>query len=133
MPAAYSQCFIDETMNEVLDSKQLRGNAFELLTEAQHFIKKHLPITSRYSPHQFERIDEPALPLLAIRKALVNAICHRDYANRAGDIGLFIFNDFLEIHNPGHLYGGLTIKQLTHCHPSRRRNEKIAQVFMSGV
>lgn len=135
MPADYSQCFlrmgrfIDETMDEVLDSKQLRGNAFQLLDESLEFVRRHLPISSRYDPNQFERIDEMALPLLAVREAIINAICHRDYSSRTGDISLYIFNDYLEIHNIGHLYGGLTIEQLHVKHPSRRRNERIAQVF----
>jgi len=135
MPAEYSQCFIrmgrfiDDTMDEVLDSKQLRGNAFQLLSEAIEFVRKHLPISSRYDPNKFERIDELALPLLAVREALINAIGHRDYSSRAGDVSLYIFNDALEIHNIGHLYGGLTVEQLTVKHPSRRRNERITQVF----
>ena len=121
--------FIDDTMDEVIDSKQMRGNAFQLLNEALEFVKRHLPISSRYDPNKFERIDEVALPLLAIREALVNAICHREYSSRSGDISLYIFNDALEIHNIGHLYGGLTIEQLSVKHPSRRRNERMAQVF----
>ena len=137
MPADYSQCFIrmgrfvDETMDVVLDSKQIRGNAFQILNEAQAFIRKHIPITSRYDSTKFERIEEAALPLLAIREALINSICHRDYSDRAGDISVLIFNDYLEIHNIGHLYGGLTIEQLSQRHPSRRRNERIAQVFFA--
>ena len=137
MPADYSQCFIrmgrfiDETMDEVFDSKQLRGNAFQLLNEAVEFVRRHIPISSRYDPNQLERIDEAALPLLAIREAIINSIVHRDYSNRSGDISLLIFNDFLEIHNIGHLYGGLTVNQLSQRHPSRRRNERIAQVFFA--
>ncbi len=137
MPADYSQCFIrmgrfvDETMDEAIDSKQIRGNAFQLLAEAQDFVKRHIPVSSRFDPNQFERIDEAALPLLAIREALINAICHRDYSKKSGDISLIIFNNYLEIHNVGHLYGGLTIDQLSHKHPSRRRNEKIAQIFFA--
>lgn len=137
MPADYSQCFIrmgrfvDETMDEALDSKQIRGNAFQILAEAQDFIKRHIPLTSRYSSNQFERIDEYALPLLAVREAIINSICHRDYSKQSGDISLLIFNNYLEIHNIGHLYGGLTIDQLSHRHPSRRRNERIAQVFFA--
>lgn len=135
IPADYTQCFLrmgrftDDTMDEVLDSKQMRGNAFQLLNEAMNFVRRHLPISSRFEPNQIERIDEAALPLLAVREALVNAICHRDYSVRAGDISLYIFNDALEIHNIGHLYGGLTVEQLSVKHPSRRRNEKLAQVF----
>ena len=135
MPSHYSQCFIrmgrfiDNTMDEVIDSKQLRGNAFQVLQEAQDFVTKHLPISSRYDPSQFERIDEMALPLLAVREAIINSICHRNYSKKEGDISLCIFNDYLVLHNIGHLYGGLTVEELYINHPSRRRNEKIAQVF----
>lgn len=135
LPSNYSQCFIrmgrftDDTMDVALDSKQIRGNAFQILTEAQDFINRHIPIASHYDANKFERVDESALPFLAVREAIVNAICHRDYSKRAGDISLIIFNDRLELHNIGHLYGELTIEQLSQKHPSRRRNEKIAQVF----
>jgi ATP-dependent DNA helicase RecG len=138
MPADYSQCFmrmgrfIDETMDEAIDSKQIRGNAFQLLAEAQDFIRRHIPISSRFEHDKFERLDEAALPLLAIREAIINAIVHRDYSKRSGDISLIIFNEYLEIHNIGHLYGDLTVEQLSHKHPSRRRNERIAQVFFEA-
>lgn len=94
MPADYPQCFIrmgrfiDETMNDTLDSRQIRGNAFHLLNEAETFVQKHLPITSRYEPHQMTRIDQAALPFLAVREAIINALIHRDYSDRAGDIAL---------------------------------------------
>ncbi len=135
MPADYPQCFIrmgrfiDETMNETLDSKQVRGNVFQLLDEAETFITKHLPIASRYQPDQMERIDEPALPFLAVREAIINSLIHRDYSDRAGDIALLIFNTHLEIHNIGHLYGDMTIPKLSVRHTSRRRNPKIAQIL----
>ncbi len=135
MPADYPQCFIrlgcfiDETMNDILDSKQVRGNAFEILDEAESFIRKHLSISSHFSPNQMERIDEPAIPFLAVREAIINALVHRDYSDRTGDIALLIFNTHLEIHNAGHLYGDMTIPQLKVRHTSRRRNPRIANVF----
>lgn len=135
MPADYSQCFlrmgrfINETMDDVLDQRQIRGNAFHLLNEAETFVRKHLPITSRYEPDKMERIDEAALPFLAVREAIINAFVHRDYSDHAGDIALLIFNTHLEIHNIGHLYGDMTISKLKVRHTSRRRNPKIAHVF----
>jgi ATP-dependent DNA helicase RecG len=135
MPSSYPQCFIrmgrfiDETMNNTLDSRQIRGNAFQLLDEAETFVKKHLPITSRHAHYQMERIDEPALPFAAVREAIINSLVHRDYSNRAGDIALLIFNTHLEIHNIGHLYADMTVSRLKKRHPSRRRNPKIAHVF----
>ena len=97
IPADYSQCFIrmgrfiDDTMDDVLDSRQIRGNAFQILTEATEFMKRHLPISSRFDANQLERIDEIAIPFLAIREAIINSICHRDYSSRAGDISLYIY------------------------------------------
>ncbi len=137
IPTEFYRCFIrmgrfiDDTMDEVMDSRQVRGNAFQLLQEAQDFIDKHLPISSRYDPNQYERIDKVALPILAVREAIINAICHRDYSQPAGDISLYIFNDYLEIYNIGRLFGGLSAEQLLVKHPSRRRNEKISQVFFA--
>ncbi len=137
MPANYSQCFIrmgrfvDDTMDEVIDSIQMRGNAFQILSAAQDFVRRHIPIAAHYNPNQFERIEKAALPLLAVREAIINSIIHRDYSKRSGDVALLIFNDYLEIHNVGHLYGGLTINQLSEKHPSRRRNERISQVFFA--
>lgn len=134
MPADYPQCFIrmgrfiDETMNHTLDGKQIRGNLFQLLNEAETFVQKHLPISSRFEPNQMERVDEAALPFKAVREAIINSLIHRDYSNDAGDIALMIFNTHLEIHNIGHLYSDMTIEKLKKRHPSRRRNPKIAQV-----
>lgn len=137
IPMNYAQCFIrmgrftDETLDEAIDSRQIRGNAISLIDEGMNFIRRNLPISSRYSPDSIERIDKAALPILAVREALINAVCHRDYSKPSGDISILIFNDYLEIHNAGHLYGGLTVEQLSKVHPSRRRNERIAQVFYS--
>lgn len=121
--------FLDAGMNKTLDSQQKRGNAFQILTAAEEFISKNLPVLSRFQSDKFERIDEPVLPLLAVREAIINAIVHRNYAKGFGDISIFIFNTHLEIHNIGTLMGGLRIEDLNERHPSLRRNEKIAEVF----
>lgn len=82
----YTHCFLrlgrflDEGMNEALDTKQLGGNAFELFREADAFIRRHIPVASRFQNDSFERIDEAALPLLAVREAIINSIVHRDYS-----------------------------------------------------
>ena len=135
MSADYPQCFIrmgrfiDETMDTTLDSKQIGGNAFQLLDEAESFVRKHIPLLSHFKTNEMTRTDELALPFLAVREAIINALVHRDYADRAGDIALLIFNTHLEIHNIGHLYGDMTIAKLKVRHTSRRRNPKIAHVF----
>jgi ATP-dependent DNA helicase RecG len=67
--------------------------------------------------------------LEALREALVNAFCHRDYAIVGGAVSLAIYDDRLEIWSDGTLPFGLKAEDLKREHPSRPRNPLIAQVF----
>ena len=82
---------------EFLDNRQFNGNAFALLANAERFLRETLPIASRFEPGRMARIDEPLYPPLAIREALANALCHRDYALGGGSIGLAVYDDRLEV------------------------------------
>lgn len=115
--------------SEFLDNKQVHGNAFVLLSEAQTFLQRHLPVAGRIQPGLFEREDEPLFPTEALREALVNAICHRDYMISGGAISLAVFDDRLEIWSDGSLPLGITIDALKRDHPSRLRNPLVARVL----
>jgi ATP-dependent DNA helicase RecG len=68
-------------------------------------------------------------PYVALREALNNALVHRDYMT-SGDIQIRVYDDRLEIWNPGPLVNDLTPALLRiDPHPSRRRNELLADVF----
>ena len=131
----YPQCqlrmarFRGATKDEFEDNKQVYGHAFDLFIEAQRFLRQHLPVASRIVPNLYERIDDPLYPLEALREALANAVCHRDYASVSGSLGLAIYDDRLEISNTGRLRFGLTPKDLFRQHASRRWNPLIAEVF----
>ncbi len=118
-----------DKLGEFIDNQQIQGNAFQLLAEADAFLRRHLPIASLFKPDQFKRIDKPALPVMAVREALINAICHRDYADRSTAISLAIFDDRLEIWNSGLLPTKLTVDDLRRPHHSELRNKLIADVF----
>jgi len=87
--------------SEFLDQRQIEGHAFYLLEEAMLFLRRHLPVAGRIVPGLFEREDEPLFPLEALREALVNAFCHRDYTSIGGAVSLAIFDDRLEIWSDG--------------------------------
>jgi ATP-dependent DNA helicase RecG len=132
----YLQCHIKlgrfrgtDMLGDFIDNKDFYGNAFQMLEEANQFMMRHLPIASFFEPDRFERIDKPALPVLAVREALVNAICHRDYSNRSSAITLAIFDDRMEIWNNGQLPQSLKIADLKKKHQSDPRNKIIAKVF----
>jgi ATP-dependent DNA helicase RecG len=114
---------------EFLDNRQFYGNAFDLLLRADRFLRDHLPVAGRVVPNLFERIDDPFYPPLALREAVANALCHRDYAIDGGSVGVAIYDDRLEITSAGMLHFGLTIEDLYRPHESRLWNPLIAGVF----
>lgn len=114
---------------EFLDNRQFHGHAFELLLKAERFLRENLPIAGRIVPGLFERQDDPLYPSVALREALANALCHRDYSSGGGSVSLAIYQDRLEITSTGNLHFGLTPEQLFQPHESRPWNPLIARVF----
>ncbi len=66
-----------------------------------------------------KREDKHILPLFAVREALVNAMCHRDYRLTGRRVELRQFDDRLEISSPGGLPGYITLDNLVEEHFSR--------------
>jgi len=131
----YPQCllrmarFRGNSITEFLDNRQEPGHAFNLLQRAQRFLRDHLPVAGRIVPNLFERIDDPLYPVGALREALANAFCHRDYSIGGGAVSIAIFDDRLEISSTGSLPFDLTPEDLTRPHRSRPWNPIIAQTF----
>ena len=115
--------------DEFLDQRQLHGHAFTILEEALLFLRRHLPVTGRFEPGVLTRLDEPLFPVLALREAVVNAICHRDYSIVGGAISIAIFDDRVDIISTGELPFGLTPDDLKREHESKPRNPLLAEVF----
>ena len=67
-------------------------------------------------------------PRDAIREAIVNAVCHRDYTSNAC-VQVMLFRDRLEIINPGPLPQGISVKDLYRTHDSVPRNSLIARAM----
>lgn len=136
----YPQCalrlarFRGRDMTEFLDSQQEVGNAFQLFVRAQRFLRDHLPVAGRIMPGLFERVDDPLYPPAALREALANALCHRDYGVYGGSVGIAIFDDRLEISSTGPLRFGLRTPDLAAPHPSLPWNPTIASVlYLRGM
>lgn len=69
-----------------------------------------------------ERKDCPEYPIIAVREAILNALIHRDYSfhTEGMPIQLVMYEDRMEITNPGGLYGRLTVDQLGKAQPDTR-------------
>lgn len=135
LAAEYTQCtvraarFLGMDKSESSDNRHFHGNAIGLLAKSQEFVREHLRIASRFEPDSFVRIDEPSYPPLAVRKALANAICHRDYSFGGRAVDVAMYDDRLEITSPGSLPADITPDTLYVQHRSEPWNPLIASVF----
>lgn len=66
-----------------------------------------------------EREEHTEYPPFAVREALVNAVCHRDYRLKGRRIEVRMFDDRLEVISPGGLPGYITIDNIVDEHFSR--------------
>lgn len=88
-----------------LDIQQVKGNIFFVLNETELYIKNHIQWRVQFG--KLEREEIPEIPVEAIREALVNSLCHRDYCQPESN-KISIFKNRIEIYNPGDFPEGLT-------------------------
>lgn len=66
-----------------------------------------------------QREETYEYPAFAVREALVNAVCHRDYRLKGRRIEVRMFSDRLEVISPGGLPGFITVDNIVEEHFSR--------------
>jgi ATP-dependent DNA helicase RecG len=110
-----------------LDLKQFGGTLFSVLEAAETYVKEHIDWRVRFG--RLEREEVPEIPLNALREALVNSLCHRDYAAlKSNEVA--VFKDRVEIYNPGEFPEGFTPEDFIHGEEhSVLRNPRIARVL----
>ena len=118
--------FKEETV--IIDDRMIEGTIMEQIEEVMDFIRKNTNV-------RFVITGKPAreeiwdYPLEALREAVVNAVCHRDYTDNS-EIQLKIHDNRLTVWNPGGLPFGMTIAELYNPnHSSKLRNKIIGQIF----
>lgn len=112
---------------DFLDMQDINGTIIDQVPAALNFIRKHINIAAEITGKP-ERENVWEIPKEALREAIINAICHRDYESSA-NVQIRIFDDRLEIWNPGLLPDNISIEELKTEHPSVPRNESIAKCF----
>ena len=95
--------------SKIIDMNEFNGYLFELIEEAQKYILKNIHTGMRLDG--LRRVDIPEINKDAIREAIINAFCHRDYTIPQ-EVQVAVFKDRIEIINPGTLYANLTIKDI---------------------
>ncbi len=110
----------------IIDHVEIRSYPVQAIEAAIAFVEKH----SRQGIEigALRRRERWSLPPAALREAVINAVAHADYAQRGAPIRVSLFDDRLEVENPGLLPFGLTIDDLRRG-ISKLRNRVIGRVF----
>jgi ATP-dependent DNA helicase RecG len=89
---------------KVIAYEEAKGDPVEMIKQSMNFVGRFL--SREFVIKGAKREEIPLLPEDAIREAIVNAVAHRDYFNK-NEIQLSIFNDRIELTNPGGLPEGM--------------------------
>ncbi|MDE7101554.1 MAG: DUF4062 domain-containing protein, partial [Bacteroidales bacterium] len=120
--------FYGDVVRKPMPAYQIyRGDVFELVDQATDFVMSRVDnwVGTRDKGDTASVPTHPELPIDAVKEAIVNAVCHRDYTSNAS-VQVMLFRNRLEIWNPGQLPYGLTVQKLQGPHKSLPTNPLIA-------
>lgn len=111
---------------KMIDSASVRGYLPGAAEEIIGFLQKHMMRETVIGA--VRRTEVWTLPVVAIREAVMNAIVHADYGQQGSPIRIALFDERLEIENPGLLPFGLTIEDIQRG-VSKLRNRVVGRVL----
>ena len=107
------------------DAKTFRGPLIDQIERTLEYLRQSPFVPIAAEKGGLGRIDRPSYSLRALQEALVNSVVHRDYG-LPSQVRVFVFDDRIEISNPGKLHNTLTPEDLfAGCQPVRR-NQMLA-------
>ena len=104
------------------DNERIEGNIPQMLDSALSFIRKNMKNMTIVNSENGKREDRTDYPMTAVREAVINALVHRDYSihTEGMPIQILMFDDRMEIRNPGGIYGRIKMDQLGKVQPDTR-------------
>lgn len=119
---------MNNTTQDALDSEEKRDGLVQLLDFGKQFIRRNS--RNGWRKAVGGRISLPDYPERAIEEALVNALIHRDYLQLGAEVHIDMYDDRVEISNPGGMLEGKPIQERNPRQvPSKTRNPIIADMF----
>ncbi len=97
----------------VINRLDCSGALWEMVDAAEEFIRKNIRLLSLRTSMSFQRDDKFEYPLKALREAIINALIHRNY-QKSADVRVFIFDNRVEIINPGTFPEGVNPDEPVH-------------------
>jgi len=111
----------------VTDDHPIYGTLWDQVEGAMDYFRQHLQTSYGPTPEPAREVIWE-YPLEALREAIINAVCHRDYID-PDHVQVRWFDDHMVILNAGTLPPPLRPENLKLPHRSYPRNRKIAEMF----
>ena len=111
----------NEPVKPYIDFQTIEGSVFDLMDRAMDFVLRNIRKSIRLVSGKVQREEKYEYPPDAIREAIVNAIAHRDYESPS-KVQVRIFDNRIEVWNPGKLPDEITLEDLRREHISVPRN-----------
>ncbi len=104
-----------------IDNARIEGTIPTMLDDAMAFIRRNCRQSTSVNDRG-EHSDSYEYPIIAVREIILNALIHRDYSALTEGIPITVrlFDDRLEVSNPGGLYGRINPAELGHVKPDTR-------------
>jgi len=115
--------------NELVSTDTIEGNLFEQVDQCMELLKTKYLISKTHYEGLYRK-EELEFPEPVLREAIINAVIHRDYLGAHTQIK--IYPSEINIWNEGCLPGSLSVEDLKQQHPSRPRNELLADIFFKA-
>lgn len=118
--------FLGKDKSQIIDQQDLEMPISTALEPIIAFIRRHTSVAAEFG--EMRRKDIPQYPPAVVREAAINALLHTDYSIKGSSIQIAIFEDRIEITNPGCLPFGLSFEAAL-SGISQLRNRVIGRVF----
>lgn len=114
-----------------VDNKKITGTIPEMIKAAVEFVTRNMKKRTIIRDDTGQRDDKLEYPITAIREGIINSLVHRDYSihTEAQYVSIRMFNDRLEITNPGGLYGDLTVERIFDVVNPPVRNKNLIRIL----
>ena len=110
------------------DIKRDGGSVQHLASIAEKYIRKNIRWRVAFDG-SLQRKEIPEIPMDAVREAIINSFCHRDYTSSQNNT-ISIYSNRIEIYNPGTFPDGLTPEDFIEGDEySVKRNPLLAQIM----
>ena len=125
---------LEHNDENIIKTKRIEGNILDMLEKTMAFIYQNMSVRTIINKDTLKRDEKTGYPEIVLREAILNALVHRDYSHSQNKpIEILMFNDRIEIKNPGSVLDNIPISKLGVDHRGTRNPVLTGALEVLGV